>query len=87
MISDKIYKLCTSKESVSALHAADPSLAPGEAWKKLYGVQSAGEKESKTTARDRRDQVTSDDLQRAFECGNWGPTKPSELFLRVRTLC
>src|ERR1700733_14383001 len=63
MISDKVYKLCTSKESVSALLAADPSLAPGEAWKKLYGGQSAGEKESKTTARDRRDQVTSDDLQ------------------------
>ena len=85
MISEKVYKLCTSKESVSALLAADPSLAPGDAWKKLYGHHAAGEKESKKTARERRDQATPDDLQRAFECGNWGPTKPSELFLRVRT--
>lgn len=87
MISDKVYKLCTSKESVSALLAADPSLAPGDAWKKLYGHHAAGEKESKATAKERRDQATPEDLQRALECGNWGPTKPSELFLRVRTPC
>jgi len=86
MISDKVYKLCTSKESVSALLAKDPTLAPGEAWKKLYGGYAAGEHESKSTAREHRDEITLEDLQRAFECGNWGPTKPSELFLRVSTL-
>jgi hypothetical protein len=85
MISDKVYKLCTSKESVSALLAKDPTMAPGEAWKKLYGGHAAGEKESKATARAHRDQIAPDDLKRALECGNWGPTHPSELFLRVST--
>jgi hypothetical protein len=85
MISDKVHDLCTSKESVSTILAVNPTLPPGEAWKKLYGGHAAGPKESKTTSTERRDQATPADLQRAFECGNWGPTKPSELFLRVRT--
>lgn len=83
MISDKVYKLCTSKESVSALLAQDPTMAPGDAWKTLYGGHATGEKESKSTAIAHRDNHTPEDLQRALECGNWGPTKPSELFLRV----
>ena len=83
MISDKVYKLCTSKDSVSALLAADPNLSPEEAWKNLYGSQATGERNCKAAAKDRRDQATPADLQRAFECGNWGPTKPSKLFLRV----
>ena len=84
MISDKVHKLCTSSESVSALLAADPTLAPGEAWKKLYDHHSLGEKESTHTAKAHRDHCTPEDLQRARECGKWGATEPSELFLRVR---
>jgi hypothetical protein len=83
MISDKVYKLCTSVESVSSLLAKDPTLTPGEAWKKLYGQYEAGGKESKSTARAHRDEITPEDLKRAAECGKWGPTQPSELFLRV----
>lgn len=86
MISDKVYKLCTSTETVSSLLAKDPTLAPGEAWKQLYGGDNGGEKESQSTAEANRDDITPDDLKRAYECGNWGPTKPSELFLRVRAL-
>jgi hypothetical protein len=86
MISDKVYKLCTSPESVSSLLAKDPTLAPGEAWKNLHGHHAAGEKESKSTARAHRDEITPEDLKRAAECGKWGPTQPSELFLRVRFL-
>ena len=37
IISDTVYGLCTSKDSVSSLVAADPELSPGEAWKKLGG--------------------------------------------------
>lgn len=83
MISEKVHKLCTSTESVSSLLAQEPTLAPGEAWKKLYGGHAAGEKESTTTAKSHRDEITPEDLQRALECGKWGPTQPSELFLRV----
>lgn len=82
MISDKVYKLCTSKESVSALLAADPNLAPGDAWKQLYGDQPTSG--SNKIPKEKRTPATPEDLQRAFECGNWGPTKPSELFLQVR---
>lgn len=85
MISDKVYKLCTSKQSVSSLLAEDPTIAPGDAWKRLYGSGEAGKKESKSTAREHRDKHTPEDLVRAKACGNWGPTEPSELFLRVCT--
>ncbi|KAK6600283.1 hypothetical protein H4I96_07609 [Botrytis cinerea] len=37
MISDKVHKLCTSQETVSSLLAKDPTMAPGDAWKQLYG--------------------------------------------------
>lgn len=83
MISDKVYKLCTSEETVSSLLAKDPTMAPGDAWKQLYGGHAAGGTESKTTARTHRDTPTDEDLQRALECGNWGSTQPSELFLKV----
>ncbi|EPE35377.1 Phospholipase D/nuclease [Glarea lozoyensis ATCC 20868] len=83
MISEKVHKLCTGTETVSSLLAADPTLAPGEAWKKLYGGHSAGKDESTSTAKAHRNDITSEDLKRALECGNWGPTKPSELFLRL----
>ncbi|PQE03711.1 iq calmodulin-binding motif protein [Rutstroemia sp. NJR-2017a BBW] len=83
MISDKVYKLCKSNETVSSILAKDPTIAPGDAWKQLYGAHAAGEKESKATARSHRDTHTPEDLQRALECGNWGPTQPSELFLKM----
>ncbi|KAI6715045.1 hypothetical protein JHW43_002411 [Diplocarpon mali] len=83
MISDRVYKLCTSKESVSALLARDPTLAPEEAWNQLFGGNLTGEKESISIAKAHRDNHTPEDLQRARECGNWGPTEPSELFLRL----
>ena len=83
MISEKVHKLCTSLESVSALLAKDPTMAPGEAWKKLYGHHLPGEKASKSTAKANRDNITPEDLKKAKECGNWGPTEPSETFLRV----
>lgn len=83
MISDKVYKLCTSGESVSSLLAKDPSLTPGEAWKKLFGSHGGAATGSKSTGRSHRDQITPDDIERARKCGNWGPTEPSETFLRV----
>ncbi|KAH7411170.1 hypothetical protein BKA64DRAFT_692845 [Cadophora sp. MPI-SDFR-AT-0126] len=68
MISEKVYKLCTSKESVSALLAKDPTLSPGEAWKQLFGGHEAGDKESISIAKANRDNHTSEDLKRAREC-------------------
>jgi hypothetical protein len=83
MISEKVHTLCNGTESVSSMLAAEPTMAPGDAWKALYGKHEAGKDVSTSTAKAHRDEITSEDLQRAFECGNWGPTRPSELFLRV----
>ncbi|OAA66761.1 IQ calmodulin-binding motif protein [Niveomyces insectorum RCEF 264] len=75
-LGDDIVKLCTSTDSVSALLAADPGLAPGEAWQRLYGHYRR--------SADRRDTANAKaDLERAEKCGKWGPTKPSELFLKI----
>lgn len=82
-ISDRLVDLCTSTESVSTVLAQDPTAAPGDAWKKLYkhhagkltgphSIHEAGKGEASTEA-----------LERAAKCGKWGPTQPSELFLRV----
>ncbi|KAK4099282.1 hypothetical protein N658DRAFT_540783 [Parathielavia hyrcaniae] len=92
-ISDRIIRLCTSTESVSSLVARDPTLAPGEAWDRLYG-----ERALKTADKDARKDLDDylngrqttepesfggDELERATLCGKWGPTRPSELFLRI----
>jgi hypothetical protein len=80
-ISDRVYDWCTSDESVSAALAKDPTVLPKDAAKKLYGSA----KVSVTTGKPpkEREPATEEDLQRAFECGKWGPTRPSELFLRI----
>lgn len=82
-ISDRLYELCNSSESVSTVLARDLKITPGEAWKKLYGHDArkpVGRKSSDATSK-----ATSADevLERAAKCGKWGPTQPSELFLRV----
>jgi hypothetical protein len=76
-------RLCWSHESVSSLLAHDPNLAPGDAWEKLYGdraLKSAAKSDSEGI---KSDSVVQSELEIAANCGKWGPTKPSELFLRV----
>jgi hypothetical protein len=83
MISDKVYKLCHATETVSSEMAKDPTLAPGDVYKKLYGHTDSIKITGK--ARDYKEGISETDLKRAEECGNWGSTQPSELFLQVRT--
>lgn len=78
-ITDEMFKLFISPESVSSELAKDPSMTPGEAWKKLYG-QHVGQRSRSHIDRYERD---NDHLERAAECGHWGPTQPSPLFLKV----
>jgi hypothetical protein len=87
MVSDGLHKLCTSKESVTALLAEDPTLAPGDAWKKLYGSYAPTSTAAVGSRRDSEEvhSFSAEDLQRVAECGNWGPSQPSELFLKVCT--
>lgn len=80
-ISDRVYELCRSPQSVSSLLAEDPSLSPGEAAKKLYHPDVVSISEGHPPKE--RIPATEEELQRAYECGNFGPTRPSELFLRI----
>jgi phosphatidylserine/phosphatidylglycerophosphate/cardiolipin synthase-like enzyme len=77
-----VYAWCTSKDSVSNELAKDPSLSPGQAVEKLYGAGDGISLSEKKAPSD-REPATQEDLERAFQCGNFGPTKPSELFLRI----
>ncbi|KAK3324080.1 hypothetical protein B0T19DRAFT_221305 [Cercophora scortea] len=82
-IDDRILDLCTSDESVSSLLARDLDLAPGDAWKALYGnhvQKSAGSKKVDSSG---QADLPQDALERALRCGKWGPTQPSDLFLRI----
>lgn len=76
MISDFVYDLCHQQETVSSRLAKDPDDAPGVIAKELFG-----EKQCLPRSDDTDEEQYN--LQRAFECGRWGPTRPSDLFLKV----
>lgn len=85
-ISERLIGLCTSEQSVTALLAEDPEMAPGEAWKMLYGRERS--EEEKVGGEDVKEDgdgghEDGDELERAAKCGNWGGMTPSELFLKV----
>ncbi|KAI9832247.1 MAG: hypothetical protein M1819_004425 [Sarea resinae] len=81
MVSQKVYDLCRSDVTVSSELARDPTQSPASVVKRLYG-DSAISIATENPFHNRKP-VTEEDLQRAFECGKWGSTRPSELFLRA----
>ena len=83
MVSQHIWDLCHGKETVSSLLAKDPCKPPHEIASSLYTGDLAGLKEH---ARFKRVVPTAEDLERALQCGNWGPSKPGDLFLKVIAL-
>ncbi|KAF4982966.1 hypothetical protein FZEAL_1536 [Fusarium zealandicum] len=81
MVSKKVYDLCQATETVSSVLAKDPTKAPGDVVKRLYGHHEHG-LHHKTP--DKHIGASSEDIiQRALECGRWGPTNPSPLFLQA----
>lgn len=82
-VSDRLYELCTSSDSVSAVLANDPTISPEQAWKRLYGKYE-GKHAAKKLLNGVTESVTTEQvLAQTAKCGKWGPTQPSELFLRV----
>ena len=77
MISDFVYDLCHEQETVSSRLVNDPDDAPGIIAKELFGKKQLPE--SDTTEQSKYN------LERAFECGRWGSSRPSDLFLKVRS--
>lgn len=83
-VSDELFKLVTSPDSVSSLLAQDPSLSPSRAWKTLYGDYDGKPSSPRSDHKAGESQDPEEALERAAQCGQWGPTQPSELFLKVR---
>lgn len=83
MVSQKVFDFCQGKTTISSELARDPTLAPGHVAKKLYGTDVADHAEAKHFKEPR---ATAEDLEKAYQCGKWGSTRPSEQFLRVSQL-
>ncbi|KAI0116887.1 hypothetical protein F4814DRAFT_265862 [Daldinia grandis] len=82
-ISEDLYELCLSSESVSSALARDLTLTPGEAWKKLFACHDHNHG-SKGDVRDiGKGFLSPKELERAQACGKWGTQEPSDLFLRI----
>jgi hypothetical protein len=84
MVSSHVYNLCHGNRTVSSELAEDPTRASYKTFKELYEGESS-EKSADHTS-DEED-LESDELRKAKECGNWGGAEPSKLFLRVVFLC
>ena len=71
-----VYNACLATDTVSSELAANPKLPPGDVVKKLYDSRNGAHKAVSGNP-------TPGDLQSAYECGKWGSTRPSDLYLRV----
>lgn len=98
MISERVAKLCQAAGSVSDDFAQNPGTAPADLALRRYGKSNALEEEvnqhhgpqihqqhhlppSKTGLDE--DNVSAAELDNARRCGKWGPTAPSDFFLKV----
>lgn len=79
-ISNKIYGYCNDPASVTSELAKGAAKDPASLADTLYGGQHIAITERK--APHHRKPATQADLQRARECGKWGVSEPSELFLQ-----
>lgn len=75
MISDFVLELCTAQDTVTARLARQPDEAPGRVAKELFGRSALPNAEGQ--------QRGGYDPERALQCGRWGSSQPSELFLKV----
>lgn len=80
-ISDKVFGYCQNQETVSSFLAKDTKLPAYKAAEKLFG--SHGLSVIETQPPKERVRASDEELERAFKCGRFGNTRPSELFLRV----
>jgi hypothetical protein len=83
MVSDHIYHMCRSSTSVSSELAKDPSVPPSDIAHRLYGHNPALAVNGAPVDHKLVEEGHYD-LERAAECGQWGGTRPSDLFLKVR---
>ena len=81
MIPPKIYELCHRDKTLTAELAKNPSEPPSSVCKRLFETdpieEEVEDKQTETAAEE------TTDVEQARDCGNWGGSQPSELFLKV----
>ena len=75
MVSQFVYDLCHAQHSVTSKLAENEGEAPGVVAKQLF--------ESDALPKSSDESPNGSDTNRAYECGQWGQSRPSELFLKV----
>ncbi|KAM0231425.1 hypothetical protein ACHAPO_008535 [Fusarium lateritium] len=87
MVSQKVVDLCQATETVSSVLAKDPSQSPGDIVKKLYGHHEHGLHHNAPTQKHTPPPSPPNEAintaERALQCGHWGSTVPSQLFLQA----
>ncbi|RGP69718.1 hypothetical protein FSPOR_4530 [Fusarium sporotrichioides] len=87
MVSRHVYDLCHATETVSSVLAKDPSQSPGDIVKKLYGHHEHSLHHSGSTRKPTAPPSPPNEAVAAVEktrqCGHWGSTIPSQLFLKA----
>jgi hypothetical protein len=89
MVTDRVYNWCKQSDTVTSELAKDPSQCPWKIFKDLYETHdhTLHPQKSVDSVSTPSDVVSptqeKDQLQKAFSCGNWGSSVPSELFLKV----
>lgn len=88
MVSGHAIKLCQETRTVSDEHAKDPSRAPTKICEELYGhlkpiITHEEQKREYAVSGVDRPVATAGELEKARQCGKWGPQQPSDYFLQV----
>lgn len=81
MVPEHVYDLCSDRRTVTSELARNPTESPEHVFRRLY--QGKTKHRDRKSVKEKLSVDQEDSLQRAYECGNWGPTKPSRLFLKV----
>ena len=81
MIPPKVYELCHRDKTLTAELAKNPHEHPSSVCKRLFDIDTEDDVEDK-----KHESATkgASDIDQARECGNWGGSEPSDLFLKVR---
>lgn len=80
-IPPRVYDLCHSNKNVTSELEDHPDESPGRIAHRLFHHDEAVKEDIAGPIKDVADKDNA--LERAYECGIWGPSRPSDLFLKV----
>ncbi|KAG8961639.1 hypothetical protein FRC05_005843 [Tulasnella sp. 425] len=91
MVSQRVFDLTQGKETVSSVFASDPNAkSPGEVAGRLHKTEGPGLVGTVKdivmgclSNKDPTNDHSQEDLDRAAQCGQFGPKRPSDLFLKI----